>query len=121
MIAALALVGNTASPSIAALLRAVEMLRELNVAGRTTVPDEATTVEATSFVPARWRGYTLMPPPGQGRGAAFLHYWELSVLYGVRAGLRSGDLLAHAAAPIQPCCCCRRLIGGPVSATTSAR
>lgn len=65
MIAALALVGNTASPSIAALLRAVEMLRELNVAGRTTVPDEATTVEATSFVPARWRGYTLMPPPAR--------------------------------------------------------
>jgi len=60
VIAALALVGNTASPSIAALLRAVEMLRELNVAGRTTVPDEA-----TSFVPARWRGYTLMPPPAR--------------------------------------------------------
>jgi hypothetical protein len=28
---------------------------------------------------------------GQGRGAAYRHYWELSVLYGVQAGLRSAD------------------------------
>jgi hypothetical protein len=29
---------------------------------------------------------------GQVRGAAYRHYWELSVLYGVQAGLRSGNL-----------------------------
>jgi len=91
VIAALPLTGNTASPAIAALLRAVVVLRELNAAGRTAVPDEATTAAATSFVPARWRGY-LDAARGQGRGAAYRHYWELSVLYGVQAGLRSGDL-----------------------------
>lgn len=68
VIAALPLVGNTAGPTIAALLRAVEVLRELNAAGRATVPDEATTAEATGFVPARWRGY-LDSTRGQGRGA----------------------------------------------------
>lgn len=67
------------------------MLRELNAAARTAVPDEATTAAATVFVPARWRGY-LDAARGQGRDAAYRHYWELSVLYGVQAGLRSGDL-----------------------------
>lgn len=91
MIAALPLTGNTASPSVTALLTAVEVLRGLNAAARTAVPDEATTAAATVFVPARWRGY-LDAARGQGRGAAYRHYWELSVLYGVQAGLRSGDL-----------------------------
>jgi len=91
VIAALPLTGNTASPHIAALLKAVEVLRELNAAGRTTVPDDATTAEATMFVPARWRGY-LDATRGQGRGATYRHYWELSVLYGVQAGLRSADV-----------------------------
>jgi len=46
---------------------------------------------ATSFVPTRWRGY-LDTSRGQGRGAGYRHYWELSVLYGVQARLRSGDV-----------------------------
>jgi TnpA family transposase len=91
VIAALPLTGNTATPTVAALLKAVEMLGELNAAGRTTVPDQATSAEATAFVPTRWRGY-LETTRGQGRGAAYRHYWELAVLYGVQAGLRSGDL-----------------------------
>jgi TnpA family transposase len=91
VIAALPLAGNTASPHVTALLDAVEVLRELNAAARTTVPEQATTAEATVFVPARWRGY-LDATRGQGRGAAYRHYWELSVLYGVQAGLRSGDV-----------------------------
>lgn len=91
VIAALPLTGNTASPSVASLLAAVEVLRELNAAARTAVPDEASTAAATVFVPARWRGY-LDAARGQGRGAAYRHYWELGVLYGVQAGLRSGDL-----------------------------
>jgi hypothetical protein len=69
----------------------VEVLRELNSAGRTTVPDEAITEVATSFVPSRWRGY-LDTTRGQGRGAAYRHYGELSVLYGIQARLRSGDV-----------------------------
>lgn len=91
VIAALPLTGNTASPDVAALLAAVDVLRELNTTGRTTVPQQATTPGATSFVPARWRSY-LDTTRCQGRGAAHRRYWELSVLYGVRARLRSGDL-----------------------------
>jgi hypothetical protein len=91
MIAAMPLTGNIASPEVAALLDAVGVLRELNAAGRTVVPDNATTGAATSFVPTRWRGY-LDAARGQGRGAAYRHYWELAVLYGVQAGLRSGDV-----------------------------
>jgi hypothetical protein len=83
VIAALPLTGNNASPSVTALLTAVEVLRGLNAAARTAVPDEATTAAATLFVPARWRGY-LDTARGQGRGAAYRHYWELSVLYGVQ-------------------------------------
>ena len=39
------------SPDMAAVLAAVEVLRQLNSSGRTTVPDEATSAAATSFVP----------------------------------------------------------------------
>ena len=91
VIAHLPLTGNTSSPDVAALLNAVEVLRELNGAGRTTVPEAATSPEATSFVPARCRGY-LDQTRGQGRGAAYRHYWELSVLYGVQEKLRAGDV-----------------------------
>jgi len=91
VIAQLPLTGNTASPDVAALLAALEVLRALNAAGRTTVPEQATTAAAISFVPARWRGY-LDTSRGQGRGAAYRHYWELSVLYGVQSRLRSGDV-----------------------------
>jgi hypothetical protein len=91
VIAHLPLTGNTASPDVAALLTAVEVLRELNAAGRTSVPEPAATDQATSFVPARWRSY-LETTRGQGRGAAHRHYWELGVLYGVQTRLRSGDL-----------------------------
>jgi hypothetical protein len=45
----------------------VQVLRELNSAGRTTVPMQATATVATPFVPARWRGY-LDTTRGQGRG-----------------------------------------------------
>ena len=65
VIAALPLTGNTASPDVAALLAAVDVLRELNTTGRTTVPQQATTPAATSFVPARWRSY-LDTDPGPG-------------------------------------------------------
>ena len=72
-------------------------------------------------MPARWRGY-LDATRGQGRGAAYRHYWELSVLYGVQAGLRSGDLWVPGSRrytdPIHPAHSRRRR--GPRSATTSA-
>jgi len=68
----LPLTGNTANPDVDALLAAVEVLRELNAAARTSVPEQATTQEATAFVPARWRGY-LDQAHGHGRGAAYRH------------------------------------------------
>ena len=67
------------------------MLRELNRTGRAAVPDPATTASATSFVPARWRGY-LDATRGQAHGGAYRHYWELGVLYGVQTALRAGDV-----------------------------
>src|SRR6478609_5163046 len=98
------LAGNTSSPDVAALLDAVEVLRQLNATGRTIVPDEATTEGATSFVPARWRGY-LESTHGQGRGTAYRHYLELSVLCG-GARLRSGNVWcpARPATPSRPGC-----------------
>lgn len=78
------LTANTFNPEVATLLNAVEILRELNRSGRTS---EA----ATSCVPTRWRDY-LDQTHGEGRGAAYRHYWELSVLNGVQARLRSGDV-----------------------------
>ncbi len=121
VIAALPLTGNTASPHVAALLDAVAVLRGLNAAGRTTVPDEATTPGATVFLPARWRGY-LDATRGQGRGAAYRHYWELSVLFtGCRPGCAPATCgcPARAATPTPPPCCYHQS-GGPDSATTSA-
>jgi len=35
---------------------------------------------------------TRRPPAGTAKGAAYRHYWELAVLYGVQAKLRSGDV-----------------------------
>ncbi|GAA3605550.1 hypothetical protein GCM10022236_04300 [Microlunatus ginsengisoli] len=42
VVAHLPVTGNTANPEVAALLAAVDVLRELNAAGRTTVPERAT-------------------------------------------------------------------------------
>jgi len=91
VIAALPLAGNRSSAEVAALLDAAEVLRELNASGRTAVPDTAATPAATVFVPARWRGY-LEATRGHGKGAAYRHYWELAVLYGLQAKLRCGDV-----------------------------
>ena len=87
VIASLPLTGNTASAEVAALLAAVEVLRELNGSGRTSVPDSATSEAATSFVPA---GAATRPDGGAGRGATDRHYWELAVLYGCRPGCVPG-------------------------------
>ena len=41
--------------------------------------------------PARWRGY-LDAAAEAGDATAYRHYWELCVLYGLRDGLRTGDV-----------------------------
>jgi hypothetical protein len=75
------------SPSAAALLDAVDVLRGLNATGTRTVPADA----PTGFVPARWRGY-LDDAIAVGATAAYRHHWELCVLLCLRDALRSGDV-----------------------------
>lgn len=69
------------------LLDAVRVLREMNAAGSRKVPEQA----VTGFVPTKWRGY-LDEANMSGSATAYRHYWELSVLLGLRDGLRSGDV-----------------------------
>ncbi len=69
------------------LLEAVAILRELNATGARKVPDGA----PASFVPARWAGY-LEQAAQAGDATGYRHYWELTVLLGLRDGLRSGDV-----------------------------
>lgn len=69
------------------LITALEILKDLYADGARNVPDGA----PASFVPARWRGY-LDAADTEGNAIAYRHYWELCVLYGIRDGLRSGDV-----------------------------
>ena len=69
------------------MLKAVEILRELNASGARKVPDNV----PTGFVPARWRGY-LDTADKAGNVTAYRHYWELCMLLALRDGLRSGDV-----------------------------
>ncbi|MFH5230316.1 Tn3 family transposase [Antrihabitans spumae] len=69
------------------LITATAQLRGLYVAGARNVPPNA----PVSFVPARWRGYLDDAVAAQD-ATAYRHYWELCVLYGLRDGLRSGDV-----------------------------
>lgn len=65
------------------LLAAVELLREMNAAGKRLVPDDA----PLGFVPAKWGPYVV----GAG-GRIDRRYWELCVLTALRWALRSGDV-----------------------------
>jgi len=75
------------APAAAALLEAVDLLRELNATGARAVPAGA----PTGFVPVRWQGY-LADAVAAGDTAAYRHYWELAVLLCLRDALRSGDV-----------------------------
>jgi len=75
--------GTGAAP----LLEAVKILKELNAKKARKVPDSA----PDDFVPARWRGY-LADAVAAGDSIAYRHFWELTVLLGLRDGLRSGDV-----------------------------
>jgi TnpA family transposase len=66
------------------LLRAVDLLRQLNAERRRVLPDET----SLDFVPARWRRYVNdNPDPTERR-----HYFELCVLWELRGALRAGDV-----------------------------
>jgi hypothetical protein len=121
VIAALSLTGNTASPSVTALLAAVEVLRELNAAARTAVPDEATTAAATVFV-GRRAGVATSTPRAVKAAApptAITGNWASCMRCRLGCAPATYGCPAHAATPIRPPCCYRR-IGGPGSETTSA-
>jgi Domain of unknown function (DUF4158) len=83
----LAVVGFQGGPGTAALMEAVEILKELNRQGSRKVPEDA----PASFVPARYAEY-LEKARAAGDDTAYRHYWELCVILGLRDGLRSGDI-----------------------------
>jgi len=68
-------------------LEAVEILQQVNAAGRIRVPFDV----PTGFVPARWLPY-LDEAAANSNAVEFKHYWELCVLYALRSGLRSGEI-----------------------------
>jgi len=66
------------------LLRAVDLLRQLNTDHRPVPPEEM----PLEFVPARWRPYVNDNPDPTARR----HYFELCVLWELRGALRAGDV-----------------------------
>ncbi|MGW4641625.1 Tn3 family transposase [Sphaerisporangium sp. NPDC004334] len=83
----LATVRFAGGTTAAELLKAVDILGELNASGARRVPTGA----PQGFVPARWRGYLETAATG-GNASDFRHYWELCTLLALRDGLRSGDV-----------------------------
>ncbi|WP_369394789.1 DUF4158 domain-containing protein [Streptomyces sp. CG1] len=70
-----------------ALMEAVKILKKLNADGARKVPEGA----PTDFVPVKWAGY--LEQAARDRDVtAYRHFWELTVLLGLRDGLRSGDV-----------------------------
>lgn len=67
----------------ASLLRAVDLLRELDAQGLRKLPDDA----PTDFIPAKWRSYVV-----SADGQLDRKYFELCVLWELRGALRSGDV-----------------------------
>lgn len=71
-----------AAPTAEPLMRAIGILRDLNAAGRRSLPAEA----PLDFVGRRWRRY-VVTDDGVNR-----RYWELCVLAELRDRLRAGDV-----------------------------
>ena len=68
-------------------LNATLLLKGVNKSKQRHVPYHA----PRGFVPTRWRSY-LDQASADSDSTAFRHYWELAVLYALRAGLRSGEI-----------------------------
>lgn len=66
-------------------LEAVKIPKKLNAKRARKVPDAA----PDDFVPARWRGYRT-DAVAAGDSIAYRHFWELTVLLGLRDGHRPG-------------------------------
>jgi len=65
------------------LVQAIDLVRRLNTTGRRKVPEDA----PISFVPARWRSYVI-----DDEGRIDRRFYELCVLWELRAALRAGDV-----------------------------
>jgi hypothetical protein len=65
------------------LVQAIELVRRLNATGRRKVPEDA----PIRFVPARWRTYVI-----DDDGRIDRRFYELCVLWELRAALRAGDV-----------------------------
>jgi TnpA family transposase len=72
-----------ANQSAESLLKAVDLLQQLNTTHRRTVPDEA----PTDFVTLKWRPYVVDP-----NGHIDRHYYELCTLWELRGALRAGNV-----------------------------
>jgi TnpA family transposase len=66
------------------LLEGLDVIRRLNGTGQRILPEDL----PLGFVPSRWRPYILEA----GSAAERRHYYELCVLWELRAALRSGDV-----------------------------
>jgi hypothetical protein len=73
----------SAAPPAEPLLEAVGVLREMNVAGKRKVPDDA----PTSFVRPRWERHVFGGDEGIAR-----RYYEMSAMTELKSGLKSGDV-----------------------------
>jgi TnpA family transposase len=71
-----------AAPAAAELLRALDLLRDLNASGKRTLPDHV----PTGFVKPRWRPYVFTA------GGVDRHFYELCALAELRDRLRAGDI-----------------------------
>ena len=82
-----------AVPSGQPLIDAIELLRELDAAGRRALPDTA----PTAFVPGRWRAHVT----GED-GRPDRRRWELCLLSELRTALRSGAVWVQGSRRYQP-------------------
>ena len=67
----------------ASLVRAIDLLRQLNEQGLRKIPANT----PTDFIPAKWRSYVVGPD-----GQLDRRYFELCVLWELRGALRAGDV-----------------------------
>jgi len=67
----------------AGLREAIEMLRDLDESGKRKIPDDA----PVNFIDNKWWDYVF-----DEKGRIIRKYYELCVLFELRAGLRSGDI-----------------------------
>lgn len=71
------------SKSTEPLMRALNVIREMNATGRRKVPDDA----PLDFIPKRWRNHVLDSNDSINR-----HYYEMAALTELRNCVRSGDI-----------------------------